>query len=86
MYVILTYDVASKRDSKVMKVCRRYLHHDQKSVFEGVITEAKLNRLKEELSKQIDIADDSINIYEFDSMKYSSKEQIGVNHIKDNIL
>ena len=45
-----------------------------------------MEEMREELSKQIDIADDSINIYEFDSMKYSSKEQIGVNHIKDNIL
>lgn len=42
MFVILTYDVKAKRDTKVMKVCRKYLTHDQKSVFEGMITEKKL--------------------------------------------
>ena len=35
MYVILTYDVGAKRVSKVMKTCRKYMVHVQKSVFEG---------------------------------------------------
>lgn len=86
MYVILTYDVAAKRDNKVMKVCRRYLTHDQKSVFEGILTEAELRRLKKELVKLINFEEDSINIYEFESMKYSTKEKIGVNMDEDNIL
>ena len=47
MFVIVTYDVATKRVAKVMKTCRKYLTHVQKSVFEGMITEGKLNRLKE---------------------------------------
>ena len=54
MFVILTNDVNSKRDNKVTKTCRRYLTHEQKSVFEGVITKAKLDRLKEELKKLVD--------------------------------
>ena len=53
MFVILTYDVNAKRDGKVMKACRRYLTHEQKSVFEGVITQAKLRKLKDELKKLI---------------------------------
>ena len=53
MFVIVTYDVASKRVAKVMKTCRKYLTHVQKSVFEGMITEGKLKRLKEELDKLI---------------------------------
>lgn len=51
MFVILTYDVNSKRDSKIMKTCRKYLTHEQKSVFEGVITKAKLDSLKKEIKK-----------------------------------
>ena len=42
MYVIITYDVGVKRNSKVLKICRRYLLHVQKSVFEGHITETDL--------------------------------------------
>lgn len=41
MFVILVYDINIKRNKKVLKICRRYLNHVQKSVFEGVITEAK---------------------------------------------
>ena len=86
MFVILTYDVNAKRDAKVMKTCRRYLTHEQKSVFEGVITKAKLDRLKQELKKLIDLDADSICIYEFESLKYTSKEKIGANNYDDNIL
>lgn len=86
MYVILTYDVAAKRDNKVMKTCRRYLTHDQKSVFEGTLSDAELGHLKKELTKLINTKEDSINIYEFETMKYSTKEKIGVNQDEDNIL
>ena len=86
MFVILTYDVSSRRDSKIMKICRKYLTHDQKSVFEGVITEARLRKLKHEIERVIVPDEDSVNIYEFESMKYSSKEKLGVNQFDDNIL
>ena len=72
MFVIVTYDVAQKRV--------------QNSVFEGMITEAKLNKLKNELKKVIVPADDSIYIYEIQNTKYTRKESIGVIRHKDNIL
>ena len=46
MFVILVYDVKAKRNNKILKTCRKYLRHVQKSVFEGNLTEAKLKRLK----------------------------------------
>ena len=49
MYVILVYDIHQKRVGKALKICRKYLIHIQKSVFEGNITESKLKALKEEL-------------------------------------
>jgi CRISPR-associated protein Cas2 len=49
MFVVLAYDVNQKRVGKVMKICRKYLVHIQKSVFEGNITESKINALKKEL-------------------------------------
>ncbi len=78
MFVILSYDIGKKRVGKVMKICRKYLIHVQKSVFEGTITEASLRRLKKELAKNIDTNEDSVCIYEMESVKYTRKEQIGV--------
>lgn len=45
MYVILVYDVNQKRVGKMLKLCRRYLHWVQNSVFEGEITAVKLREL-----------------------------------------
>lgn len=86
MFAIVSYDVASKRDHKVLKVCRRFLTHRQYSVFDGIITEAELNRLKEQLAKVIDSDEDSICIYKFESLKYSSRESIGPDNNFDNII
>ena len=49
MYVILVYDINQKRVGKALKICRKYLTHTQKTVFEGNITESRLKALKEEL-------------------------------------
>ena len=46
MFVIVTYDVNAKRDPKVMKTLRKYLTHEQHSVFEGLITPGRLKHLK----------------------------------------
>jgi len=46
-------------------------------VFEGVITPAKLERLKKELAAQITVNEDNVQIYEFESLRYGSKERIG---------
>ena len=44
MFVILTYDVRQKRHSKTRKICKKYLYHVQKSVFEGYLTERQLKK------------------------------------------
>ena len=86
MFVILVYDVNAKRTNKVMKTCRKYLIHVQRSVFEGKITEAKLEKLKKEIKKICHADEDSVMIYKFDSLKYSTKEVIGLIMANDNIL
>lgn len=82
MYVVLTYDVGTKRVSKVMKTCRKYMVHVQKSVFEGNVTEAKLEKLKKDLQKILHTDEDSACIYKADNLAYLKKEQIGL--INDN--
>lgn len=78
MFVILAYDVKQKRVGKVLKICRKYLTHVQKSVFEGIITEAKLSALKKELKQAIDFDDDAICIYSSESSTVIQKEEIGI--------
>lgn len=86
MFVIVAYDIGQKRVGKVMKICRKYLTHMQKSVFEGRITEAKLERLKRELDKVIDVQEDAVCIYRMDTLTFLRKEQIGVVKHVSNII
>ncbi len=78
MFVILVYDVNQKRVGKVLKLCRRYLNWVQNSVLEGEITGSKLIKLKSELKKIIDEAEDSVIIYQFRSTRYSKREIMGL--------
>lgn len=86
MFVILSYDVKVKRVSKVMKTCRKYLSHVQNSVFEGSITEKNLNKLKNEIERIIDKDTDRVSIYEMQSLKYTTKERIGLCCTDNNIF
>lgn len=86
MFVILTYDVNVKRVGKVRKTCTRYLKWVQNSVFEGTITEAKINRLKKDLYKLIDVEKDNIRIYRLDNIRYSAIEVVGKVTNNDTII
>ena len=63
MYVILIYDVNVKRVGKMLKLCRQYLCWIQNSVFEGEISEAKLQELCNKIKSIIDESEDSIIIF-----------------------
>ena len=86
MHIILVYDINAKKVNKALKICRQYLVHIQKSVFEGNITQANLDKLKNQLVNLIDKQKDSVIIYRLDSPKYISKEQIGVIEDNSNII
>ncbi|PWA13090.1 CRISPR-associated endonuclease Cas2 [Pueribacillus theae] len=77
MFVILVYDFGQKRVGKALKICRKYLHWVQNSVFEGEISRANFVKLKKELEKLLDAEEDSIIIYTFRSQKYSKREIMG---------
>ena len=87
MYVILVYDVGEKRVGKMLKLCRKYLHWIQNSVFEGKITEVKLKELIH-LSKQImDAETDSMILFKSRDEKWLDKEIIGIERSStDNFL
>lgn len=77
MYVIAIYDVASERCGKMLRLCRRYLHWCQNSVFEGEITEVKLKELIFEARQIMDEQTDSFIIFKNPNKHWLNKEIIG---------
>ncbi len=88
MYVIAVYDVDQKRCGKMLKLCRAHLHHIQNSVFEGEITEAKLEALKIKARKIMNEEDgDSLILFKSRNEKWLDKEIVGADKRPvDNIL
>ena len=88
MYVVVVYDVDKKRCGKLLKLCRGYLHHIQNSVFEGEITDAKLEELKIKARKVIEEEDgDSLIVFKSRNEKWLDKEIVGADKRPvDNIL
>lgn len=84
VYVIITYDVAERRVNKVCKKLRKYLYWSQNSVFEGEITEGKLQKCLQEIKKIINLEEDSIYVYKIKISSMLEKSTIGVEKILDN--
>lgn len=85
MFIILVYDIREKRVAKMLKLCRRYLSWIQNSVFEGEISEGKLQALKYE-AKNIMGEDDSLIIFKSRNEKWLEKEIIGEERGKTDIF
>lgn len=69
MYIVLVYDInlEEKAGQKVLrncfKICKKYLHHIQNSVFEGEVTKAQLESLKLELKQYVRKEVDSVIVF-----------------------
>ena len=77
MFVIITYDIKIERINRVRKLLRKYLIWTQNSVFEGKITEAKLQKCLSEINSIIDRREDSIYVYRIQNEKNIKKDVIG---------
>lgn len=77
MYVIAIYDVASERTTKMLKLCRQYLHWVQNSVFEGELTEVQLKELVGKSKDIIDESYDSFIIFQHPRSYWLHKQIIG---------
>ena len=86
MFIILVYDFGQKRVGKALKICRKYLHWVQNSVFEGRISQANLVKIKGELTSLVKPEEDSVIIYTFRSKKYSNREIIGLEKGEVNFM
>lgn len=83
MYMILVYDImldkAGARVSRnVFKICKKYLTHIQKSVFEGDITELNYLKLESELREYIRKDKDSVITFKSRSERWMEKEFWGI--------
>jgi len=93
MYVILIYDIQTitkpgqRIMQKIFKLCKKHLHHVQKSVFEGELTESKYMELKSDVENLINIQTDSVIFFLSRDEKWLDKELIGLQEDKtDNFL
>jgi len=87
MYVILVYDVDTKRVGKMLKLCRRYLNWIQNSVFEGELTEVKLKELIFEAKKIMETESDSLIVFKSREERWLEKQVIGKEKNElDNLL
>ncbi len=83
MYVILVYDIFGDEESprilrNVFKICKKYLTHIQKSVFEGNLTQLNYLKLQKELQKYIRKDKDSVIVFQSRNEKWLEKEFWGV--------
>lgn len=77
-YAFVFYDVNEKRVNKIFKICKKYFHHHQNSVFRGSITPSKLIKLKSELNEII--ADkDFVTIIKLINDSCFEEETLGIN-------
>ncbi len=63
-HVLVSYDVVDNaKRFQLAKYLKGYLERVQKSVFEGVIADRHLERLKQGIAKRINREEDSVRIY-----------------------
>lgn len=77
MYVIGVYDIGEKRVGKMLKLFRQYLNWIQNSVFEGEITEVKLEELKIRATNLMDTDFDSVIFFKSRQERWLEKEVVG---------
>ena len=62
---------------KMLKLCRRYLNWIQNSVFEGEISEVKLNELLAKAAAFLNTEEDSVLVFKSRSQHWLEKQVLG---------
>lgn len=78
MYVLVVYDTAVQRNPQILRVCRQYLHHVQRSVFEGELSVAQLRRFRAAVQNVIDREYDNVLVYSFPPGTTAQRQEWGV--------
>lgn len=87
MKIIIVYDVSVEKIDDVRKILKQYLSWVQNSVFEGELTEGKLEELRSRIYEVIDPSNDSIIVYTISNPRWVDKRIWGIEKGSiDNIL
>lgn len=78
MYVVVVYDTAAERNPKILRTCRRYLHHVQRSVFEGPLSPAQIRRFRAAVQAAIEPGYDSVLVYTFPPGAIPQRDEWGI--------
>ena len=76
MFVIVVYDTEKTNCAKMHKFLKKYLNWNQRSVFEGTVTEAQFEKIKVSLEK-IRVPESHIVLYCLENDKFLEKIELG---------
>lgn len=76
-YYIAVYDVNVKRVAKMLKLFRRYMTWVQNSVFEGEMTKAQFEELRQAALRLMEEETDGVIFYELRDERYSTRIALG---------
>lgn len=77
-YYIVTYDVSEERVNKVRKVLKKYFIWVQNSVFEGELSDGRMEKCRRELLEIIKDKEDSIYFYSLENKLNYKKIILGM--------
>jgi CRISPR-associated protein Cas2 len=81
-FTIIAYDITEdKKRDKVAKLLELYGTRRNKSVFECMVSEAQLKKIRAELPQLIDSATDTVLIYRICMDCYVKSETLGKNNL-----
>ena len=85
MFLVVSYDIADdRRRSRVAKLMEYFGRRVQYSVFDCILDEGKLQKLKRGLLKVIDPKEDSIRVYRLCQRDRESIEVIGRGTVRED--
>jgi len=82
MYVVIVYDVGVARVNNIRKFLRRYMMWRQNSVFEGEITPAEYEKIKNGVREIINTEEDFVIFYSARDKKYLKVEEVGESKVE----
>ncbi len=76
MYILIVYDTERHNCAKLHKLLKRFLNWNQRSVFEGSVTEAQYERIKK-MVDDVRANDSHVVFYSMENEKLLRREELG---------
>ncbi len=75
---MVVYDTLAQRNPAILRLCRQYLHHVQRSVFEGHLSPAQLRKFHHGVKGVIDPGYDSVLVFTFPPGTTPDRQEWGI--------